>query len=150
MAGFQELVASRREWIETVLRPWCAQARLIDLKRAEAEWGDIAGRPDPDATLWTWAWSRFPNLVEEGIQGVNETYEVTVTLHDGRTITGFPDGRKSEQGRLVLLCTADDGSGRTIESEPFSIDDIAAVVRVGEGRDNGPIRRHEGHSPNTA
>jgi hypothetical protein len=131
MAGFDELAASRREWIENVLRPWCAQARLIDLKRAEAEWGDLAGRPDPEATLWTWAWSRFPDLVVEGMRGVNETYEVTVTLQDGRTITGFPDGRKSVQGRLVLLCTSDDTSGRTVESEPFSIDDVSAVERIG-------------------
>jgi hypothetical protein len=126
---FDELAASRREWIETVLKPWCAAAPRIDLMKAHADWADIAGRVDPEKTLWAWAWSRFPDLVHEEIAGVNETFEVTVTLRDGTTATGYPDGRLSRLGSLVLLCQ--EASGHySAESGPHSIDDIAGVTRV--------------------
>src|SRR5687767_6788549 len=80
MKTFAELAASRREWIDAVLRPWCVQASRRDLVLAEMDWGDIAGRVDAEATLWTWAWGRFPELVHEGLSGVSETREVRVQL----------------------------------------------------------------------
>jgi hypothetical protein len=122
-ASFEDLAASRRDWIETVLRPWCRQANLKQLKQADAEWHEFAGRVDAHATLWTWAWERHPLLVHEDLAGVNETHEVTVTLQDGQTATGFPDGRASLKGQLVLVGT----SGEDAECGPFSIDDIADV-----------------------
>lgn len=127
MPTFDDLAASRREWIATVLQPWCMAAPLKELRRAELEWHDIAGRVDPEATLYTWAWSRFPALVHDGMTGVNETHEVRVTLRDGTLLTGFPDSRQSRQGRLVLLTFAD---GRLHESGPHAIDEIASVERV--------------------
>ena len=125
MLSYEELIASRKEWIEAVLRPWCREAKLTDLKRAAQEWQDIAGKVAPEMTLWTWAWERFPDLVHEGITGVNETSEVTVTLKDGRRVTGFPDGRKSVQGKLVLLSSE---SGE--EQGPFVIDEVEMVEAV--------------------
>jgi hypothetical protein len=125
MLSYEQLIASRKEWIETVLRPWCREAKLKDLKRAGQEWQDIAGKVAPEMTLWTWAWERFPALVHEGLTGVNETAEVTVTLKDGRRITGFPDGRKSVQGKLVLLSSE---SGE--EQGPFAIDEVESVEAV--------------------
>ena len=127
MAMFDELVSSRKDWIEDVLKPWCRGAGLNDLKKAETEWNDIAGQVDPETTLWTWAWSRFPDLVCDGLSGVNETAEVRVTMNDGRTVVGFPDARASKEGKLVLLCASQSGSGQT---EPISIDDIASVARI--------------------
>ncbi len=120
---FEDLAASRRDWIETVLRPWCRQASLKQLKQAAMEWNEFAGRVDAHATLWTWAWERHPVLVHDDLPGVDETHEVSVTLHDGRTITGFPDGRASLKGQLVLVGT----SGNDTGLGPFSIDDIADV-----------------------
>jgi hypothetical protein len=124
---FDELAASRREWIETVLKPWCLKAPWKELRRAELEWSDIAGRVDPEATLWTWAWSRFPDLVHEGIAGVNETCQVRVELRDGTTVVGYPDARQSRQGRLVLLSAT--GPGRLEEHGPYTIDEVASVSR---------------------
>lgn len=120
---FDDLAASRRDWLESVLRPWCRQASHQQLKQAAMEWHDFAGRVDPDATLWTWAWERHPQIVHDDLPGVNETHEVTVELADGRTFSGFPDGRRSVKGQLVLVGTAMDGE----EHGPFSIDDIASV-----------------------
>src|SRR5688572_22456133 len=91
MPDFDDLVASRKRWIAEVLEPWCRGASRKDLLRAAMEWGDIAGRVDENATLWTWAWGRFPDLVYEGLSGVNETREVQVTLKTGEMATGFPD-----------------------------------------------------------
>ncbi|MEX0718345.1 MAG: hypothetical protein WD066_17250, partial [Planctomycetaceae bacterium] len=124
MRSFAELAASRREWIEHVLRPWCARAERRELERAELDWADIAGRVDPQATLWFWAWGRFPALVHEGIAGVDETVSVRLRLRDGSTVAGYPDNRLTRAGRLVLLTDAG-------ESEPISIDDIAGVEKVG-------------------
>lgn len=127
---FAELVARRREWIDNVLKPWCRSAPLADLKRAAMEWEDLAGRIDAKATLWTWAWSRFPQLVHEQLAGVDETHELRVTLKSGETLVGYPDNRKTERGRLVLHLGANVSKGQPPESEPLSIDDIAGVERV--------------------
>lgn len=129
MARFEDLAASRREWIASVLRPWCQAAPLAELRKAEQEWQDIAGRIDADSTLWTWAWSRFPNLVHEGLSGVDETHEVRVTLSGGSTVTGYPDARKSQKGWLVLVATGGSLSGE--ELGPYSIDEIFEVERIG-------------------
>lgn len=130
MKTFQELVAARRDWIDNVLKPWCRQASRTDLRKAEAEWDDIAGRVAPEATLWTWAWSRFPALVHENMAGLNETHEVTVALKDGRTVAGYPDNRQSEQGQLVLMGRGDQGGSAAVkDSGPHSIDDVVSVTR---------------------
>ncbi len=128
--SFVDLVASRRAWIEEVLKPWCRGASLADLKRAELEWADLAGRIDPQATLWTWAWSRFPDLVHEQLAGVDETHEVRVTLKDGAAYAGYPDNRKSKVGRLVLSSTEAEPTRRLVERGPWPIDEIAAVKRL--------------------
>ena len=126
MATFDELVDSRKQWIEETLKPWCRAANLKALRKAEAEWGDIAGRADPEATLWTWAWSRFPDLVHEGLSGVDETCAVAVYLTDGAQFVGFPDGRAGEKGELVLACSAPQQATKG----PFSIDEIRRVEKV--------------------
>ena len=126
MATFDELVTSRKAWIEEVLKPWCREASRKDLLRAAMDWGDIAGRVDADATLWTWAWSRFPELVHEGLSGVNETRPVVVTLSGGGKIRGFPDARLSTEGRLVLI---PDEAGSEPHG-PVSIDDILKACAV--------------------
>ena len=127
MADFEELVASRRAWISDVLEPWCRQASRKELLQAEKEWGDIAGRVDANATLWTWAWSRFPALVHEGIAGVDETKPVRVTLHDGEVVEGYPDARASERGQLTLLVVSPDQPGQSTNVGPFAIDNIVSV-----------------------
>jgi len=125
-ASFEELAASRRGWIENVLRPWCQQASLKQLKQADMEWNEFAGRVDAHATLWTWAWERYPALVHDNLAGVNETHEVAVTLQDGRAVTGFPDGRLSLKGQLVLVGTSENDA----DLGPFSLDEIADVRSV--------------------
>ena len=125
-ASFSYLVESRKEWIANVLQPWSVAAKRVDLRLAAEEWNDIAGRVDPNATLWTWAWSRFPDLVHEGLPGVNETCEVRVTLKDGTTGTGFPDGRQTENGALVLVSPIPDSG----HYGPWSIDDIVSVEKL--------------------
>jgi len=127
MQTFADLVVSRKAWLADVLTPWCVQAPLKDLKLAELEWGDIAGKVDPEKTLWYWAWSRFPALVNADLQSIDEARRVTVTLIDGRTVTGNPDSRKSKQGRLVLVGRNAGDSRRFEEYGPFSIDEIALV-----------------------
>lgn len=125
MQTFQEMAASRREWISDVLMPWCRQASFKDLQEAEHDWINIAGRVDPAMTLWTWAWSRFPGLVHERLPGVNETLEVRITLASGETITGYPDNRESSRGQLVLTVASEDTS--ITQAGPFNIDDIVSV-----------------------
>ncbi len=124
-ADFESLAASRRDWIENVLRAWCRQATLKELRKADVEWFDIAGRADANATLWTWAWERFPEIVHPQLSGVHETHEVQITLKDGRTLSGFPDARQSLRGILVLV-GSDDG-GAIVSSDPIVIDQITAV-----------------------
>jgi len=122
---FEQLAASRRGWIDQVLRPWCQQASLKDLRKAELEWFDIAGRADTNATLWTWAWERFPSIVHPDLPGVHETYLVEVFLHDGTRLSGYPDARQSLRGMLVLVGT--DADGAMITHSPVSIDLVAEV-----------------------
>ena len=84
-----------------------------------------------EATLWTWAWSRFPELVHDGLPGVDETTEVEVALKDGRTFTGYPDNRESSHGQLVLLGRASAVGTQLEPLGPFSIDDVASVRKAG-------------------
>ena len=122
---FEHLAAARREWIECVLRAWCQQASLKDLRKAEQEWFDIAGRADTNATLWTWAWERFPAIVHADLPGVHETHSVDASLHDGSRLSGYPDARQSLRGMLVLIGT--DADGAIITHRAISIDQIADV-----------------------
>ena len=122
---FELLAAARRDWIETVLRPWCRAAALQELRKAEQEWADLAGRVDPSATLWTWAWERFPDLVHPDLPGVNETHRIAIRDAGGIEYTGYPDGRRSVRGTLVLLDTDDSGQSQT--HGPFRIDQIESA-----------------------
>lgn len=127
---FAELVASRQHWIEESLKPWCRAASWKDLIQAHQDWLNLAGQVDPEATLWTWAWSRFPVLVSEELPGIEESYAVRVTTRDGRSIAGYPDSRKSRQGKLHVLTETPKGSGHYELAEPISIDDIERVERL--------------------
>jgi len=127
MQSFSELVASRKSWIVNELVPWCTRAAFKDLKLAELEWGDIAGKVDPEKSLWFWAWSRFPALVHPELMGIDETREVQVRLHDGRVARGFPDARQSRQGQLVLVARDRANPKREDRHGPFSIDEISAI-----------------------
>jgi len=127
--SFEELAVSRRQWIDDVLRPWCRQATLKQLRQAEVEWLDIAGRVDIQATLWTWTWERFPVLTHPEMAGVNESHEVQVTLTDGTIAQGFPDSRESVRGTLVLV-PYDPESGESNALGPYSVDDVVAVQNV--------------------
>ena len=130
--SFEELAVSRRRWIDDVLRPWCRQATLKQLRQAEVEWLDIAGRVDIQATLWTWTWERFPVLTHPEMAGVNESHEVQVTLTDGTIVQGFPDSRESLRGMLVLVpCNAE--SGKSSVLGPYSVDEVVAVTLVPAG-----------------
>lgn len=130
MQTFEELAASRREWISDVLEPWCRQATRKELLKAAAEWNDIAGRVDPQPTLWTWAWSRFEALTHPELSGLNETALVRVELNDGVTAIGYPDGRLSENGQLFLIGDDRDDTGGFPEFGPFSMDNITRVQSV--------------------
>lgn len=126
--GFEALIASRRAWIEAVLKPWLRTASRRDLLFAEQEWIDLAGRADPRKTLWPWAWSRFPVLYVDDLGGLEESFRVQVTLRDGSQHTGYPDARQSLHGELVLLGdSVVDGSRNR---GPFSIDDVVSVERA--------------------
>ena len=129
MNTFAELVTSRKAWLTDVLSSWCQAASLKDLRLAELEWIDIAGKVDPDKTLWIWAWSRFPALVHSELAAIDETSPVTVSLKDGTQYTGYPDARQSQQGQLVLLGRDHDNPRRTTEYGPFAIDEIATIAQ---------------------
>lgn len=131
MNSFAELAASRREWIDCVLTPWCRTAPRKDLLLAEHEWTDIAGKVDPNKTLWFWAWSRFPGLVNTELMGIDESAAVTVVLDDGRNLTGYPDARQSLHGELVLVCRDPRNPRRSVLEGPFSLDRVRAVTRGG-------------------
>jgi hypothetical protein len=122
---FEELATARRDWIEQVLRRWCQQATLKELRKADPEWFDIAGRADANATLWTWAWERFPAIVHPDLPGVHETHLVEVLLQDGSKLSGYPDSRQSLRGMLVLVGTDKDGA--MVTHAAISIDQIAEV-----------------------
>lgn len=136
---FAQLVDSRRQWIEEILKPWCATARRRDLLLAELEWQDLAGRPAPERTLWVWAWGRFPALVDTHLNAMNETLPLRVRRRDGDVCVGYPDARESQRGNLVLLSE----NGRQLG--PFSIDDIVEIRRVGEPA--GVRETNSGESP---
>ena len=123
MTTFSDLVASRRAWLHDVLIPWCRVASRIDLLKADQEWTDIAGKIAPERSLWLWAWSRFPVLYVEGLGGLEESWAVRLQKSDGVVVTGYPDNRASERGRLVLQTEA----GPT---EPIAIDEIVSVERA--------------------
>lgn len=128
MADFEELARSRRDWIEQVLQPWCRRANLRDLRRAELDWPDIAGRVTPETTLWRWAWQRFPDLVHPDL-GIDEAHAVRITLRDGAEIVGYPDSRRSQRGELVLVTVASQNH-RSETRGPYSLDEVAAVERA--------------------
>ncbi len=96
---------------------------------AEHEWTDVAGKVDPVKTLWCWAWGRFPNLVNQELQGIDETAAVRVNLKDGHTVIGFPDARESQHGELYLLGRDPNEISRMITLGPFSIDEVLAVEK---------------------
>ncbi len=123
---FLDLVSSRKAWLADTLQPWCRTATRKELLLAEQEWTDIAGKVDPEMTLWRWAWSRFPGLVHESL-GIEETTEIVVTLASGQEIRGFPDARQSLRGQLVVLTSG--ASGRFANAGPFSLDDVRSVHR---------------------
>lgn len=125
LSAFAELTASRRAWIQEVLVPWCRTANVPSLVKAELEWGDIAGRVDPQFSLWLWAWSRFPVLYVEGLKGLDETYPVQVTTRDGTTVTGYPDARASSRTQLILV---DAQTGEPVG--PLKLDRIESIQRV--------------------
>ncbi len=124
VTDFANLIASRRDWIDTVLKPWCRQASREDLLQAEQDWVNLAGRVVPERTLWAWAWSRFPGLVSEGLHGLDESQRLEMTLNDGSQHSGYPDARRSRHGQLVLIA-----NGEQRECGPVSIDDIQSIVR---------------------
>ena len=131
MATFDQLVASRRRWIDQELAPWCRAAARADLVKAADEWLDIAGKVDAESTLWTWAWSRFPVLVCDDMPGVDETNPVRLVLADGRQVSGYPDARAGGPGRLVVIDTDDPQATHA----PISIDEILSVEEL---RETGP------------
>ncbi len=130
MQTFEYLVNSRREWIDSVLKPWCQQAKLVDLKKANDEWLDIAGKVDASSTLWTWAWSRFPDAVYDGLTGIDETNEVRLTLQDGTAVTGFPDNRASGPESIVIWRRHETADAAGEELGPYSIDEIVDFKRI--------------------
>lgn len=125
LSAFAELTASRRAWIREVLVPWCRTANVPSLLKAELEWGDIAGRVDPQFSLWLWAWSRFSVLYVEGLKGLDETYAVLVTTRDGTTFTGYPDARASSRTQLILV---DAQTGEPVG--PLKLDRIESIQRI--------------------
>jgi len=125
MQTFDDLAQSRRAWINEVLVPWCRQANRKELLKALLDWPNLAGQVAPQATLWVWAWSRFPALVHDGLPGLSETNEVRVVLRSGQVVSGYPDNRESDQGQLVLLVLGRDN--RFAYAAPISIDDIDFV-----------------------
>ena len=129
MKTFSDLAAARIDWIESVLKPWCKVAVRAELIKAELEWLNIAGKVDANSTLWTWAWSRFPELVHDGLAGVNETHRVCVFTSDENKLYGFPNERETVQGILSLLTERLDATGNAVFEE-VSIDDIRAVKRL--------------------
>ena len=134
-SDFPALIASRRDWIETVLRPWCRAASRRDLRLAESQWADLAGDVGVRETLWAWAWERFPALCEPGLTPPSESRPVRVALTTGETVVGTPDGRRSRGGVLWLLCGSPHGWE---ERGPFALDEIERVEPAVERRPGGP------------
>ena len=129
---YSDLVVSRKAWLDNVLRPWCFQAGYKDLLLAEGEWQNLAGKVEPQKTLWYWAWSRFPELVHPDISDINETHALTVELKNGDQYTGFPDARESLHGKLVIQLTEQTDKGMANTQKQFKIDEIHTVQRIAE------------------
>lgn len=127
---FADLVASRQQWIEGTLKPWCLAAPWKELFQAEQDWANIAGQVDAQGTLWAWAWSRFEALAHEGLPGIDETHPLRVTTRGGRVLEGYPDNRESRHGKLKLLCEVPPGSGDYELSDAISIDEVMTIVRL--------------------
>ena len=123
-ADLAALVASRRAWIEAVLRPWCRTASRRELRLAESQWADLAGDVGARETLWAWAWERFPALCEPGLVPPSESRPVRIVLTSGDAVAGTPDGRRSRGGELWLLCG---GLHGWEERGPFALDEIERV-----------------------
>jgi hypothetical protein len=113
MKTFAELAASRRAWLDDILKPWCQAASRRELLQAEHEWTDVAGKVDPVKTLWCWAWGRFPGLVNTELQGIDETTAVRVTL----------------RGELYLLGRDPGNPRRSLTLGPFLIDDVVTIEK---------------------
>ena len=71
-----------------------------------------------------------PDLVNADLASIDEAHQVTVMLGDGRSFRGFPDSRQSKQGYLVLLGRSSERPRQTETHGPFSVDEIAAVMRA--------------------
>lgn len=147
LTAFHALSASRRGWIAETLIPWCRTANVPSLLKAESEWGDIAGRIDPQFSLWLWAWSRFPVLYVDGLRGLEESFLVQATLLNGSRHVGYPDSRASQRSLLVLVDRED---GRTVERGPFRLDLVHAVERVEETPAGGAAGNSKVHPPSNA
>lgn len=125
---FDELIASRKTWIHDILIPWCRTAPRAQLRLAELDWTDLAGKIAPEKSLWLWAWERFPDLVHSELQGMDEASWLEVSLTDGTTYEGHPDARESLHGELVLIGKHPRG-GRAMHG-PFSLDNIRSIRKV--------------------
>ena len=132
-ATYVTLVAARRDWIETVLRPWCRAASLRDLRMAESQWADLAGDVGVRETLWAWAWERFPALCEPGLAPPSESRAVRVIRTDGDSFVGTPDGRRSQRGELWLVAEES-----REDLGPFPLDEIATVEPAADRSGRGP------------
>lgn len=130
MQTFVDLVTSRQKWIAEVLRPWCASADWKELQLAEQEWLNLAGKVEPEGTLWAWAWNRFPGLVNTQSWKIDETHPISIKLVNGQTFDGYPDGRRSLQGKLVLLCRDRAQPQKFVDAGPFRIDEIVSVATL--------------------
>lgn len=123
--ALDDLIVARRQWIDEVLRPWCARATHAELKLAEFLWLDLAGRVPPEETLRVWAWERFAGFVDP-TEGLSEAREWTFQHRDGRTVTGFIDRRESGCGTLAI-CTRNPVTGRIETVGPWSVDEVVAI-----------------------
>lgn len=126
---YESVALSRRKWLDEILAPWCKSSSRKELRLAEGDWVNLAGKVAPEKSLWFWAWSRFPDLVEPELQAINETHQIRVTIGMGDIYEGYPDARESTNGVLVLLCR-DPSTGRYEQTGPFSLDDIRSVERI--------------------